>query len=470
MQRRDNVETAWRTSHFMRLPPINPSLVLVPGQDDSATLSVQALRSKRKVLKRPRVPRRLWRTEMKNWMANSGKAREEECSKQDEEELGAWFKALDIDHSGSIEEVELRALMDAAGVQATRKQLKAMFASIGKDSVDACLTRPEFIRLMTIHGEALTGQAVRGGQDFRRGLFDANTRLMMLSYRRQRLLDEIKDPRKRRNFNDEDDFRRAYGPPISGIGLSQPPSQPLTPCGSVRLEPLASSHPAQILPQPLPLPPMAILTAAPPQQPPPPPSGRRAPIRPGIRGRGKLPTARQQLLTTLHQQAEEEARATRAALEAAAKEEAAKAPAPADVAEAEAAREAEAKAAAAAAAAAEAEAEAVRAAQVEARRAAERARLEAEAKARAEEEARRAEEHWPSPAARAAAARVAASDAASRATWEQEAEAEEAVLAAENAPRAVEQATPAIVDGPAPSPKPALAVPAWTDSGPAEPS
>ena len=60
-----------------------------------------------------------------------------------------------------------------------------MFASIGK-SLDASLSKGDFVKLMTLHGASLTGQTGRagggGGGSGRKGLFDANTKLLMLAY------------------------------------------------------------------------------------------------------------------------------------------------------------------------------------------------------------------------------------------------------------------------------------------------
>ena len=186
--------------------------------------AVQTLRSKRRVQCRP-PPRQLWRADVKRWMASCGKATEVELNKHDQQEAGAWFTALDMDGSGSVEEDEIRALMEALGVEATTRDLSRMFASIGK-GLDAELTKPEFVRFMTLHGSFLTGQTAHAGRD----LFDANTRLMMLSYRRKMLIEDWREPINRRNFANEEAFVKHYGPPLSGtIAVKHHNPPPLTP-------------------------------------------------------------------------------------------------------------------------------------------------------------------------------------------------------------------------------------------------
>ena len=113
------------------------------------------------------------------------------------------------------------------------------------------LSKADFIKVMTLHGADLTGQGKSGGE-----LFDANVKLMMLAYRRQRLLDDVKDPFKRRNFMDEAAFAKAYGgntkssraPSPRGLhGSTAVPRSPAEPPPgarsprSARLVPLATS-------------------------------------------------------------------------------------------------------------------------------------------------------------------------------------------------------------------------------------
>lgn len=54
------------------------------------------------------------------------------------------------------------------------------------------------MKLMIVNADTLTGAAVSTSitTDGSSGLFDANTRLMMLAYRRTRLLEDRADPTK----------------------------------------------------------------------------------------------------------------------------------------------------------------------------------------------------------------------------------------------------------------------------------
>ena len=99
-------------------------------------------------------------------MDDRGKAKERELNQNDQREASAWFTALDMDKSGSVEEDEIRALMDYLGVEATTKDLRRMFASIGK-GLDAELTKQEFVRLLLV--QLLTLSSFQHGQVFPRG-------------------------------------------------------------------------------------------------------------------------------------------------------------------------------------------------------------------------------------------------------------------------------------------------------------
>ena len=56
-------------------------------------------------------------------------------------------------------------------------------------------------------------------------IFDSSTRLMMMSYRRQRLLEDVSDPAKRRNFASVQSFKEAYGLTL-GDNIDSAPSTP----------------------------------------------------------------------------------------------------------------------------------------------------------------------------------------------------------------------------------------------------
>jgi len=152
---------------------------------------------------------------------------------------------------------------------------------VGKD-VDASLSKADFVKLMT--GDAMA--ETMAGSTFNSsggGLFDANTRLMMLAYRRTRLLQDIADPSKRRNFLSYQTFNEAYGqtlgeapPPVSAHKKPEPhPMSRLTPRQArLRASPRVTrggSFTATRQPHPPPAPPeQQQPTPLPPPQPTPP--------------------------------------------------------------------------------------------------------------------------------------------------------------------------------------------------------
>ena len=155
---------------------------------------------------------------------------------REESELSEWFNALDINQSGTIEENEIRALMHGMGLEVSTVRLVRMFAAIGKP-VDARLTKTEFVRFMTANIDALSpGSGFASASGAGAVLNDPNAQLMMLSYRRQRLLADVADPSKRRNFNSVESFNHAYGANLGGTDEAPPPT------------PQAPSHPFSSLP------------------------------------------------------------------------------------------------------------------------------------------------------------------------------------------------------------------------------
>jgi len=166
----------------------------------------------------------LWQSEVKHWceltarnIQGSGWAGKEE------EDFSEWFTALDIDMSGTIEDNEIRALMTALGLTPEPGQIRAMFAAVDK-TPDESLSRGDFVRFMMAN-MAVLKKSVNGhdsssdAPSSANRLFDANTRLMMLAYRRSRLLEDIADPQKRRNFRDVESFNVAYGRTL-GLGAA----------------------------------------------------------------------------------------------------------------------------------------------------------------------------------------------------------------------------------------------------------
>jgi len=204
---------------------------------------------------RGRPRRQLWRTETKSWLELRDKGAAWGFDARDEQvksvarahpqptgrtgtpdrmnaalptctqAFGSFFQAIDIDKSGTVEEDEIRTLISITGRTITSTQMRRMFASIGL-AVDAKLTKSDFVKLMRQHGVSLMGSHFSGGEG-RNGIFDSNTRLMMLTYRRQQLLRDFVDPDKRTHFANVEVFSQAYGgdlPQPTRAVTSVPPS------------------------------------------------------------------------------------------------------------------------------------------------------------------------------------------------------------------------------------------------------
>jgi len=207
----------------LRLPKVPDA----PGRGESLPAEALDAISPRFKPKRLRVPahivaaqRQLWMSDVRHWCEQQGHHIQGwGWDQKEEEEFAEWFSALDIDRSGSIEENEIRALMQAVGLTLVPGQMKAMFATVGKQPHES-LSEREFVRFMMANMSVLAGStfASTTGQ-----LFDANTRLLMFAYRRSRLLEDLKDPIKRRNFRDFESFNLAYGPTL---GIPALPTAP----------------------------------------------------------------------------------------------------------------------------------------------------------------------------------------------------------------------------------------------------
>jgi hypothetical protein len=171
--------------------------------------------------------RKLWRTDIKHWCESKDRSIDWGRGEKEEQELAEWFSMVDVDQGGSLEEDEIRALMDAMGVTINHSDLVKLFGSVGK-SVNGSLSKNDFVRLMT--GDEMTD--LMAGSTFASssgGLFDVNTRLMMLAYRRQRLLKDISVPSKRRNFQTIQSFNEAYGQTLSDQPTPRRSERPATP-------------------------------------------------------------------------------------------------------------------------------------------------------------------------------------------------------------------------------------------------
>ena len=179
----------------LRLPKVPDA----PGRGESLPAEALDAISPRFKPKRLRVPahivaaqRQLWMSDVRHWCEQQGHHIQGwGWDQKEEEEFAEWFSALDIDRSGAIEENEIRALMQAVGLTLVPGQMKAMFATVGKQPHES-LSEREFVRFMMANMSVLAGStfASTTGQ-----LFDANTRLLMFAYRRSRLLEDLANPR-----------------------------------------------------------------------------------------------------------------------------------------------------------------------------------------------------------------------------------------------------------------------------------
>ena len=152
----------------------------------------------------------MWRYRVTKWLNSQRKAPEWEMYDRNEREIKMWFRAIDVDNSGTIEKEEIISFVKAIGVNLKSRMLSDMLKSIGFQS-DSKLNIRDFMTLMIAHGEALTGgRIVSGGS----GMLDLSTRLTMLSYRRQTIVEDFFKPTYRHRFSSKDAFIRVYGSPV----------------------------------------------------------------------------------------------------------------------------------------------------------------------------------------------------------------------------------------------------------------
>uniref|UniRef100_A0A6T0AME8 EF-hand domain-containing protein n=1 Tax=Chrysotila carterae TaxID=13221 RepID=A0A6T0AME8_CHRCT len=222
------------------LPRIETSThVVVPEPAASARLSTR--RNRRRCLKDQ--VHQIWHAEITDWLENRDQCQTFGRDDKERADLLIWFNAIDVGNSGGVEEGDIRAFMKAMGVEVSPSLLAHVFKMMGFKR-DAQLDEEKFYRLMTEYGSQISGgahfAAREGGRAFE---IDSNTRLVMLAYRRQRLLKDLRDPTKRRRFADAEAFNKYYGK----SSLLQAPISPTkerastTSLGSPTLPPLPNN-------------------------------------------------------------------------------------------------------------------------------------------------------------------------------------------------------------------------------------
>lgn len=130
--------------------------------------------------------RRQWHNDVGSWMKAHGKDQRRRLAKGEERELNTWFEMLDVDRSGSVEAEEIEALLTAVGINPSEKEIAGMFDSIGMP-VTASLTHADFVRLMTLEGQGMFFKLM--------GKLGVPMNLLMLSYRRSLILDDLEHER-----------------------------------------------------------------------------------------------------------------------------------------------------------------------------------------------------------------------------------------------------------------------------------
>lgn len=208
--------------------------------DLSPRLTIRTRQDRRPVpLAVRRAARKLWRSDVKNWCTSQAKAVDlVQRNERQEQVIDEWFNALDMDRSGTIEENEVQALMVAMGVDPNPKVIRHMFEAIGK-TVTSRLTRQDFIKFVTANASALSSPAFTspdGGAD---NIFDPNMQLMMMAYRRQRLIEEAQNPANRSHFRDVQSFNERYRGRLG---------RPVEPEDSLPKLPEVPPHPMSMLP------------------------------------------------------------------------------------------------------------------------------------------------------------------------------------------------------------------------------
>lgn len=180
--------------------------------------------------------RELWTASVKDWLRQHDRGADWELPKADEKVLFEWFEAIDIDRSGTVDASEISALLAANRSGCSPARIEALFRIAGKQPHDE-LGLHDFVKLMHLGGAAtlfareyqpgdevdddpygyLGTPAVGGADD--EGVQSSTLSesrssgdLAVLAYRRQRVLNDLRDPTKRAPFATHDAFLRKYAP------------------------------------------------------------------------------------------------------------------------------------------------------------------------------------------------------------------------------------------------------------------
>lgn len=193
--------------------------------------------------------RELWKASVKDWLRQHDRGADWELPKADEKVLFEWFEAIDIDKSGSVDAEEIKALLTANHSDFPAARIDALWGIVGKQPHQE-LALHDFVQLMHRGGAAALfevepdvddggaestwepyhdshGKSQRSpvlapqtvGDKFADGetsygatLAEARAAgdLAVLSYRRQRVLADLRDPTKRGPFASHESFFRKY--------------------------------------------------------------------------------------------------------------------------------------------------------------------------------------------------------------------------------------------------------------------
>lgn len=99
--------------------------------------------------------RALWKSDVRSWMRYhncSAASRDWELPRADEKVLLEWFDAIDVDRNGDVDADEIKALLHANGIGCSAARLETLFSAAGKN-LNEGLNLHDFVRVMH-HGGA----------------------------------------------------------------------------------------------------------------------------------------------------------------------------------------------------------------------------------------------------------------------------------------------------------------------------